>query len=186
MELLILRHAQTVWNAEGRLQGERDSPLSAVGLEQIEAMRKLLAARDLAGWQWYSSPAGRARETARRLMDDPSGLIEDSRLREIGIGRWQGATRASLPLPAAPLHTSDGPLGFYLTAPDVEALSDLRARCAAFLQSLTGPGVIVTHGIASRMLRLVALGLEDHALADLPGGQGCIFYIASGRHDIVT
>lgn len=186
MEMLILRHAETVWNAQGRLQGQLDSPLNAKGLTQIEAMRAVLAARDLDGWQWYCSPAVRACVTARKLMPDPAALIQDARLCEIGIGRWQDAQRDTLPLPDAPLHTEDGPIGFYLTAPDIEPLADLRARCASFLDQLTGPSIIVTHGIASRMLRLVALGLGDEALAELPGGQGRIFHIANGRHDILT
>lgn len=185
-ELLVLRHAQTEWNVEGRLQGALDSPLTAAGLEQIETMRAELETFDVRHWDWFSSPAGRAVETASRLMDVPSSLRQDARLREIEIGPWQGHLRDTLPVPSSPLMTCDGPLGFYLTAPGVEPIASLRARCRSFLNSLEGPSVVVTHGIASRMLRAVALGLDDRSLPQLPGGQARLFHVDFSRADIKT
>lgn len=183
-ELLVLRHAETEWNVEGRLQGALDSPLTKNGLSQIEAMRCEFEALDLNIWNWFSSPSGRAVETASRLMQDPTLLRKDARLREIEIGSWQGRLRASLPLPNPPLMSSDGPIGFYLNTPGIETMLSLRARCRSFLNSLTRSSVVVTHGIASRMLRAEAMGLGDTALVELPGGQGRFFRLELGGSDI--
>jgi len=120
------------------------------------------------------------------LMPRSATLKTDERLREIEIGPWQGQLRDRLPIPDRAIQTEDGPLGFYLTAAGIEPMTALRARCSSFLDALTRPSIVVTHGIASRMLRAVALGLEDEALAQLPGGQGRVFHINSSGRDIAT
>ena len=71
-------------------------------------------------------------------------------------------------------------LALYEHAPGGEGFARLRARCTAFLDSLTAPTLCVTHGITSRMLRTVALGRSSATLGDLPGGQGVVYVVENG------
>ena len=64
-EVLVLRHGQTEWNAEGRLQGHLDSPLTEKGLRQAQRQNEILQPYDLTGFRFISSPQGRAHMTAQ-------------------------------------------------------------------------------------------------------------------------
>lgn len=173
--LYILRHGETEWNATGRLHGRFDSPLTEVGRAQAIAQRRILGRLDLAGFGAVSSPQGRAVDTAKIAFD---GLFEniptDSRLSEIGLGAWAGLSRPEL------MRQEGVESGFdlYSRAPEGEGFEALRARCTSFLGDLKGPTVIMTHGITSRMLRLIITGLPTCGLAKLQGGQGVVFYLS--------
>jgi len=52
-ELYILRHGETLWNAENRMQGELNSPLTEKGLRDAARQRDILASLDLAGFTFY-------------------------------------------------------------------------------------------------------------------------------------
>ena len=59
-ELYILRHGETYWNAENRMQGELNSPLTEKGLRDAARQGQILSARDLSGFAFFTSPQGRA------------------------------------------------------------------------------------------------------------------------------
>ena len=95
--LYMLRHGETAWNTERRMQGTKDSPLTARGRQQAVAMGRTLK-RELASEPgptfFFRSPLGRARETAD-IIGDEIGLTsdewrDDPRLAELGYGRWEG------------------------------------------------------------------------------------------------
>ena len=179
-DLYILRHGETVWNREGRMQGHLNAPLTARGEDQARRQGALLAGRDLAGFAFYTSPLGRAVQTAALALSDIATEIRtDDRLREIDVGAWSGQLRRDF-APDARGEGPDGDLSVYARAPG-EGLAGVAARAGSFVASLDGPAVIVCHGIVSRFLRCAALGLEDDAWADLPGGQGNVFYLSAGR-----
>ena len=90
-QLLVIRHGQTEWSVAGRHTGHTDIPLTATG--RAEALD---AARTLAGWhvvQAYTSPLGRARETAE-LVGLACELTVDHDLMEWDYGRFEGVTTA--------------------------------------------------------------------------------------------
>ena len=181
-DLYILRHGQTVWNAEGRLQGRGNSPLTALGLAQAARQRAILEAVNLAGVAAFSSPQARAVETAgiavAPLMDF---VATDPRLCEIDVGDWTGRLRSEIAPPREGASEFDAEdIALYASAPGGEGLAALRARCADFLQDRRGPCLVVAHGITGRMLRAVALGLEDGAMADMAGGQGVVHHLSGG------
>ena len=93
--IFMLRHGQTAWNAEQRLQGQLDVPLDAVGQHQVAQMAAALAGEDLAAI--YSSDLQRAIDTALALAR-VTGLpvIQDQALRERGFGRLEGLTYAQV------------------------------------------------------------------------------------------
>ena len=183
--IYVLRHGQTRWNAEGRLQGHANSPLTEAGRAQALRQAALLAEFDLAEYEIRVSPQGRAFETAAiALGARASRLVTDDRLMEIDIGVWTGRRRVDLDIGTFEQgpHVPDGDLAFYEAAPDGEGFAALRSRCETFLISLHRPTICVTHGITSRMLRATAMGLPGAALGDLPGGQGVIHVVADRAH----
>lgn len=89
--LCLVRHGETAWNAERRIQGQLDLPLNDTGLAQAEAAAAALAAQDFAAV--YCSDLGRARETARPIAERLGlALQSDVRLRERHYGGFQGLT----------------------------------------------------------------------------------------------
>ena len=92
MILSLLRHGATEWNAQGRMQGRRDVPLSASGREEVARWRLPAAvSRDA---QWVSSPLARATETAN-VLGCAQPLIEPA-LTEMDWGAWEGRTHDEL------------------------------------------------------------------------------------------
>ncbi|MBS1301599.1 histidine phosphatase family protein [Loktanella sp. SALINAS62] len=178
-DLYILRHGETLWNAEGRMQGHLNSPLSPRGLAQAARQADIMASRDLPGFACYASPLGRAVQTAALVLGPLVTTIRtDDRLMEIDVGAWAGLLRRDL-VTGELVEGPDGDVSIYARAPG-EGMDALFLRARAFLDDLDGPAVLVCHGIISRVLRVIVLGLDRDALADLPGGQGNVFYLSQG------
>lgn len=178
--LIVLRHGETEWNAAGRMQGLGNSPLTERGIAQAQAQREILARQDLDGWQVMCSPQGRAVHTAAIALSPMADFIRtDDRLVEIGMGKWQGLTKAEM---AAGSGADLSGFSFYDVAPDGEGFQALEARCQAFLGELCKPTIVVTHGITSRFLRCLALGWSVDRFDELPGGQGVVYLIANRVH----
>jgi len=92
VSIAVLRHASTAWNEQGRLQGQTDTALSAMG----EADARLWRIPEPAcGWRRVCSPLHRARRTAE-LLQPTAPVSVDSRLREMSFGVWEGHTLADL------------------------------------------------------------------------------------------
>lgn len=95
MELLIVRHGESVANAEGRMQGQRDYPLSEAGQQQARVLGRWLKRAGFVFDAAYTSPLTRARSTAHALTTE-LGLPEAElapELSEINAGQLQGLTR---------------------------------------------------------------------------------------------
>jgi broad specificity phosphatase PhoE len=98
-EFLLVRHAQSEWNAVGRWQGHANPPLSALGRTQARRLAGQLE-RELSGERVsriLCSDLERAHETAR-VLARPLGFTPepDLRLREIDVGEWSGLTREEI------------------------------------------------------------------------------------------
>jgi len=90
MRILLARHGETPWNAEGRYQGQEDIPLSAVGEAQAEALGARL--REVRIDRAVSSPLSRSFHTAQYALgpDRAAMLSADDGLKEIAHGTWEG------------------------------------------------------------------------------------------------
>ncbi len=182
-EIYVLRHGETEWNAQSRMQGALNSPLTATGVAQAEAQGRIMARQDLEGFDVISSPQGRAFQTAAIALAPLVPTIRtDAALCEIGVGDWAGKRRSELSVGFDVVDTPDGALELYELAPNGEGFARLEDRCRAFLDGLTAPAVLITHGITSRMLRTLWLGRGIEAMADLPGGQGIVYHLKDGKH----
>ncbi|WP_246175071.1 histidine phosphatase family protein [Paracoccus limosus] len=179
--LYLLRHGQTEWNAQGRLQGRLDSPLTALGRGQAKRQAQLIAALP-PELQCWSSPAGRAVETARIALGGRP-LAFDARLAEIDIGAFTGRTLSELQS-AHPEQFSGGGLDWYDRTPQGEDFAALHARVRSFLDGLRAPAIIVTHGVTLRMIRLVAMGLPLARIGEMSVFQGALHRVSAGRHQV--
>jgi broad specificity phosphatase PhoE len=89
--LYLIRHARSLWNAEGRWQGQADPPLDEIGLRQAEALAEHLRGETFQAV--YSSPLQRARQTAEFLAHAQGlSVCLDDRLKERDVGAWSGLT----------------------------------------------------------------------------------------------
>jgi broad specificity phosphatase PhoE len=167
--IYFIRHGQTGWNAEGRLQGSRDVDLNAAGEAQAAAVAPRLAAvagEDLATVDFVASPLLRTRRTME-ILRTTLGLPAkdyrtDARLREIGFGAWEGSTWAEIrrrdPAGAAQrdrARWSHRPPGY-----GAESYAMLVERVAPVFTELGERSVVVAHGGVARAM-LVALGVLD-------------------------
>ena len=95
MRVIAIRHGETEWNAAGREQGQLDSPLTARGLKQAEAIAGRL--RSVSFSALYSSDLGRALHTAEIVATATGATIEvDAGLRERHTGIFQGLTKEQM------------------------------------------------------------------------------------------
>ena len=95
LELWLIRHGNTTWNAEGRIQGQADSPLSKEGILQAQALAKRL--EGVAFDRVYSSDLQRAQRTAKiALPSEREELVLEPRLRERSFGSVEGRKQSDL------------------------------------------------------------------------------------------
>jgi len=189
----FMRHGETDWNVEGRLQGQRDIPLNPVGYGQASAcgdiLRDLLArdGRDPQSFDYVASPLGRARKTmelVRAALDLPVDDYRiDGRLAELSFGRWEGLTFAEVkrePADVQLLATREhDKWGF--RPPGGESYADLLARVRQWHATVTGDTIVVAHGGVARTL-IVHFGIEPPAAAPVHSvEQGVVYEFAPGR-----
>ncbi len=162
--LLVVRHGESSWNADGRWQGQADPPLSPLGERQAEAAAAGVDERIAGIW---TSDLARARRTAELLA---AGLGAgsprlDPRLRERDVGEWSGLTRAEIEARwPGYLAARRSPAGW---EPD-ERLAE---RVVAVLGEIAGGGqtaLVVTHGGVLRTLER-HLGAEPETVPNLGG-----------------
>ena len=149
-ELILIRHGETVWNAQGRFQGQQDSPLTPKGVAQAQAVAAYL--RDQGINALYTSDLGRTLETARHIAA-ATGLpvVSDPALRERNLGILEGLTRAEAETsyPAEFARYLAREPDFVL--PEGESLLDVERRACEVLATLAerhrGERVaVVSHG----------------------------------------
>ncbi|WP_053206444.1 histidine phosphatase family protein [Jiangella muralis] len=176
--LLLVRHGETDWNAERRLQGREDRPLSARGRGQARALAPYVAR--YRPDHVTCSPLLRTRQTAHLLGVTVSGL--DPRWQEADLGSWTGRTREEL------VATGDGGYAAWRAGsyqpPGAEPLTALRLRVAAAIDDLAiGGGVhlVVTHGGPIRAACHLLVALEPAALVPVPPGSLTVFDLGGPR-----
>jgi probable phosphoglycerate mutase len=185
-----LRHAETEWNAAGRLQGQHDSPLGARGRDQArrcaDILRDLFAGegRSAQSYDYVCSPLGRACETMRLVRAalglPPEGSRTDARLIEIGFGEWEGLTLAEVQARAPDLLAMREHDKWGFCPPGGESYVQVAARMGEWYAGLARDTVVTAHGGTARAL-LAHLDIVPPEVAVTIGIDHGVVYVISGR-----
>ncbi len=189
--LILIRHGETDWNREGRLQGSQDIPLNALGREQAaETADRLRAiAPHWAELDFVSSPMQRSRETMEILRTglgvDKQAYRVDDRLRELTFGRWEGFTWREIRKSERELAQARERDKWGFVPPEGESYRMLAERIRPVFAELPGETVVVSHGgVARAAMALVgAVSPQKAALVDI--WQGKILVLSAGRAEWV-
>ena len=187
--LYYIRHGETDWNRESRLQGRQDIPINATGRAQArhcaEILRDLVAREPNAKPDFVSSPLGRARETMEivraALGFDPQSYRVDARLAEISFGDWEGFTLDELRKTAPEAVAARERDKWEFAPPGAESYAAMSVRVRGWYDSLTRDTVAVAHGGTLRGL-VVQLGMFSAVEAPfLDIGQSVVYVIRDGH-----
>lgn len=183
--LYFVRHGETDWNAQGRLQGQRDVPLNATG--QLQARDVARHLRTLAPTAhelpFHVSPLGRARVTAELLREEiglpRGGYLVEPRLAELSFGRWEGMTWKEVRArhPEAPRRVKRS---WDFTPPGGESYAMLAQRILPWLATLNGDMVVVSHGGVARVLISLIAGMAGDEATQEDIWQGRVLVLRSG------
>jgi broad specificity phosphatase PhoE len=188
--LYFVRHGETDWNAERRLQGRRDIPLNALGRKQAarcgELLRNLLAVSGATPQQFAftASPLSRARETMEILRTElgvpPQDYTTDARLAELSFGKWEGLTYKEVrALDRSVLATRERDK-WNFQPPGGESYAQLLVRVREWHDGIAGNAIIAAHGGVARVL-LVLYGVKRPAEAPLGDvAQGVVYEFVPG------
>ncbi len=176
-ELILVRHGETQWNAEGRIQGKGDSPLTERGILQAKAVGVRLQHEGFTAL--YASHLGRVIETTRHIAAVTGHKIEiDERLQERSYGIFEGLTQTE----ASTRHTAiyqeyKTNYSADFAVPEAESMRQMLARGQAVFQEIAHrhPGerlVVVSHGSFLRIILGNILGV--------PLGNRYGFQLANG------
>jgi probable phosphoglycerate mutase len=181
--IIYVRHGETDWNAEGRLQGQQEIPINATGRRQAaEAGQKLGKLGVSPGTlPWLVSPMQRTRETAAiartTLGLDPNSYLIEERLREISFGDWEGRTWKEV--------RRDDPEGargrerdkWTFVPPAGESYAMLAERVRPWLEGLDRDVVVVGHGGVARALLYLRCGVPAAQAPSVDIWQGKLLLV---------
>jgi broad specificity phosphatase PhoE len=188
--IYYIRHGETAWNAEGRLQGAQDTSLNDLGRKQAAHAGRILAdlfARDRRSEQalaYVASPLGRAWSTmelvrgALKLPPHDYGI--DDRLREIAYGEWEGSTLSQVQARDPEVFAKRQLDKWTVSPAGGESYAAVQIRVRDWYDQLLVDTVAVAHGGTARAL-MVALGIETPAsAADLAIEQRAVYVFGEG------
>ena len=145
LELWLVRHAQSTFNLEKRIQGQSDAPLSELGVQQAQSLGNRLATESFE--QIYTSDLRRTVQTAE-IACPKVALTKDIRLREINLGVLQGTLESEHTEEQAAMLEHFRADNINHRVPEGENFSEVRERVLAWQRSLPSSGRVIafTHG----------------------------------------
>jgi broad specificity phosphatase PhoE len=183
--LYFVRHGETDWNRERRLQGQHDIPLNSLGRTQAQrcggVLQESLAKGGIpvADYDYVSSPLGRARETMELMRTamglEPSAYRTDARLMEMSFGRWEGFTYAQLQTREAEALAARERDKWGFVLPGGESYAQLEKRVQVWYEGVQRATVVSAHGGVCRALMalLDVVQPKEASMGDI--GQGCVY-----------
>ena len=191
--IYFVRHGETDWNREGRLQGRTETDLNRRGKAQAvsaaaplkEAIAADHGAEALFALPIYASPLQRTRQTAdlllQALVAPDLAYALDPRLAEIGFGHWEGQTWPEIRTRDPIRHRDRNRDRWRFAPPGGESYAEVAERVGGWLEEATRPCCVISHGGIARVLMHLLAGLpQDEALrADI--WQGRVLRFANGR-----
>lgn len=167
LQVYLVRHGETIWNAARRIQGQSDSPLTDTGVRQAELVAQRVRSQGIT--HIITSDLGRTQQTAK-IIADACGLkmVTDPRLRELNMGVLETRPIESLTPEEEQWRKQmvNGTEGARI--PEGESMAELGRRMHAALNSCRelpegSKPLLVSHGMALGCLLSTLLGLPAHA-----------------------
>lgn len=181
----LVRHGQTVWNTQGRRQGQLDSPLTPQGLLHAERSADLV--KTLTVDRVFSSPLGRARATAAVIaaaLALPVEVIDD--LQEVHHGRIAGLSDAQIQRDHPQVAADRARDKYRYRFPGGESYADADQRAHHALAQIRATGgrrpLIVAHEMIGRMLLRNLLGLDPPTALSFSHPHEVVYRIQSDEH----
>ena len=188
--LYYVRHGETDFNAEQRLQGRQDTLLNARGRSQArecgELLRELFARdnRSAHDFHYVASPLQRARETME-ILRPPLGLpVEpyetDNRLMEISYGAWEGLTLPEIDARMPGMLAERESDKWDFSPPGGESYRELTARIGDWYASLKQDTVVAAHGGGVRALMALFNVMPKEEATHAVIAQGVVYVFSNG------
>ncbi|HAS6977167.1 TPA: histidine phosphatase family protein [Vibrio parahaemolyticus] len=183
--IFVLRHGETEFNADKKLQGHCNSSLTSKGSDQARRVGTTLKQYvENRPFRVYSSTLGRALQTSQIVCEELNysyeNLNKEPRLKEFSLGEWEQRTIPSLVQEIPNLLAQND---WYLQAPNCETYESVRERLSSWLSDVAHDEdiVVVSHGLTGIVLRGLLLGMDYTQVwqQDLP--QDAFFIIEDGR-----
>ncbi len=189
IRLYLVRHSETTYNVEGRIQGQSDSPLTPVGVRQARAVAERLTQERFDAI--YSSDLGRARATADVIAAGRNQpIFESVSLRESYFGVVQGMTHAQIEATFPP-DQNPWRRDLSMRPPEAETPEQVIERCARFLKGVRedhadGSTVLaVGHGGSLRGLVLAACGIPASFYRVFPASNASLSILEIGERPVI-
>ena len=188
--LILVRHGESEWNRAGRIQGQVNSPLTDLGINQAKAIRDhlsgILLNQEL---EIYTSPLDRALQTAEIIaqgIDYPSRkIIIEERLNDFNLGEISGTFGwdkvAEIFPEQAQLRLQD-PMRFHPSGG--ESGAEFEARLRSLLEDLMDEctlKLMVSHGIVNKFIRGILKNLSGKEMVELGESQNTIYRLEQGE-----
>jgi broad specificity phosphatase PhoE len=185
--IYLLRHGQTGFNAEGRIQGSIDVPLNELGRAQARrnggVLNELIS--DKQCFDFVASPLLRARQTmeiVRTAMGlAPDGYRTDDRLQEVRFGAWGGMTWAEIAARDPENYTRREADRWNVAPPEGESFRELYERVTDWLGGVTADSIVVAHGGTNRCMRGHFLTLAPLEIMNLDAPQDKVLMIEGNK-----
>lgn len=188
--MIFIRHGETPWNVEGRLQGQREIDMNEVGRRQARRNGRTLkaffeaAGRDPSDFSYVASPMARTCETMRLVRREigleAEGFARHDALKELTFGDWEGFTMAELKARDRDAVKARWADKWGFAPPGGESYAALSARVAAWLTTVEGDAVVVAHGGVLRVLRGLLFAAPASCLPIRPIEQDRVL-VAQGK-----
>lgn len=188
--LILVRHGESEWNRAGRIQGQVNSPLTDLGIDQAKAIRDhlsgILLNQEL---EIYTSPLDRAIQTAEIIaqgIDHPSSkIIIEERLNDFSLGEISGTFGwdkvAEIFPKQAQLRLQD-PMRFHPSGG--ESGAEFEARLRSLLEDLMDESslkLMVSHGIVNKFIRGILKNISGKEMVQLGESQNTIYRLEQGE-----
>ena len=189
--LIFVRHGETAYNSENRLQGQLDIPLNARGREQARTIcgtLRSLVGREIDSLEeaqaFFASPLVRARETMEIARDamglEPERYRLDPVLKELSFGVWEGLTWSEIEVKDAKGLGARRKDRWAFVPEGGESYAMLADRLCPWLDGLSEHAFVISHGGVARVLMALIAGVPPAKAVGAPIIQGRALIFENG------
>jgi len=193
-KIILVRHGQTIWNAEGRFQGQLDSPLTQKGRTEAKenGIKIKKAIKSLDKIDIYSSPLGRAKSTAlivaKELGFPLNQILFEDRIQEFNYGILEGKTKEYCNKNYRDIIEAREANKWFYQIENGDSYKLVAQRVENWLDSLDRDKIIiaVTHEMVNRALRKLYRGISIDEALTLRQPNNVVLVLENSEEKILT